>query len=205
LLSKDGLTAESGYLTMHGTDIPKGNRGAGYIRVSDGEKQDPQRQRETVARWADNRGLVVARLYEDIEGRNPRAKAERRAHFQQLLADVQAGKWDWIVVDSQERFRTKDAFEFGYFAHLFRMSGCQLWSVSQGHLTADDLGADTPSQPQYAGGTSTRRLGEEAPPSWASTVASSSERGCSRHHSSNSRQRSRPRSSRSWARSGRVE
>jgi hypothetical protein len=52
---------------------------------------------------------------------------------------VQAGKWDWIVVDSQERFGTKDAFEFGYFAHLFRMSDCQLWSVSQGHLTADDL------------------------------------------------------------------
>jgi DNA invertase Pin-like site-specific DNA recombinase len=54
---------------------------------------------------------------------------------------VQAGKWDWIVVDSQERFGTKDAFEFGYFAHLFRMSDCQLWSVSQGHLTADDLAA----------------------------------------------------------------
>jgi DNA invertase Pin-like site-specific DNA recombinase len=124
---------------MHRTDTPKGDRGAAYVRVSDGEKQDPQRQRETVKGWAQNRGLTISRFYEDIEGRNPRAKAERRAHFQRMLADVQAGKWDWIVVDSQERFGTKDGFEFGYFAHLLRMSNCQLWSVSQGHLTADDL------------------------------------------------------------------
>jgi DNA invertase Pin-like site-specific DNA recombinase len=94
---------------MHRTDTPKGNRGAAYIRVSDGDKQDPQRQRDTVQRWADNRGLSISRFYEDIEGRNPRAKAERRVHFQQMLADVQAGQWDWVVVDSQERFGTVTA------------------------------------------------------------------------------------------------
>jgi hypothetical protein len=60
------------------SNTPKGNRGAAYIRVSDGEKQDPQRQRETVQRWAANRGLLISRLAEDFEGRNLRAKAERQ-------------------------------------------------------------------------------------------------------------------------------
>jgi hypothetical protein len=27
---------------------PTGNRGCAYVRVSDGEKQDPQRQRDTI-------------------------------------------------------------------------------------------------------------------------------------------------------------
>jgi DNA invertase Pin-like site-specific DNA recombinase len=124
---------------MNHRDKPSGARGCGYIRVSDGEKQDPQRQRETIARWAENRTLRIGHFYEDVEGRNTRSRSERRVQFQALLTAVQSGKWDWVVVDSQDRFGTKDAFEFGYFAHILRQNDCQLWSVSQGHLTGDDL------------------------------------------------------------------
>jgi hypothetical protein len=34
-----------------------------------------------------DKDLSISRFYEDIEGRNPRARAERRVHFQQMLAD----------------------------------------------------------------------------------------------------------------------
>jgi len=124
---------------MNRRDNPSGTRGCAYIRVSDGEKQDPQRQRETIARWVENRALRIDHFYEDVEGRNTRSRSERRVQFQALLKAVQLGKWDWVVVDSQDRFGTKDAYEFGYFAHILRQNNCQLWSVSQGHLTGDDL------------------------------------------------------------------
>jgi DNA invertase Pin-like site-specific DNA recombinase len=124
---------------MHRSDKPSGTRGSAYIRVSDGEKQDPQRQRETIARWADNRALRIDHFYEDVEGKNSRSRSERRVQFQALLAAVKEARWDWVVVDSQDRFGTKDAYEFGYFAHILRQHDCQLWSVSQGHLTGDDL------------------------------------------------------------------
>ena len=124
---------------MHPNDKPSTTRGCAYIRVSDGEKQDPQRQRDTIARWADNRALRIDHFYEDIEGKNSRSRSEQRVQFQALLAAVQNDQWDWVVVDSQDRFGTKDAYEFGYFAHILRQNNCQLWSISQGHLTGDDL------------------------------------------------------------------
>lgn len=119
-------------------DKPTGKRGAAYIRVSHGEKQDPERQRETIRAWAGKRKLAITRWYEDVEGRNPRDRAECREQFQQLIAEVQAGQIDWIVVDSQDRWGVKDQLEFGYFGHILRQNDCELWSVAQGHLTGTD-------------------------------------------------------------------
>ena len=119
-------------------DNPVGNRGAAYIRVSHGEKQDPERQRESIRAWTAKRGLAVSAWHEDVKGRNPRDKAEGRREFQRLIQDVQAGRVDWIVVDSQDRFGVRDQFEYGFYAHLLRQHDCQLWSVSQGLLTSTD-------------------------------------------------------------------
>lgn len=120
------------------SDKPTGKRGAAYVRVSHGEKQDPQRQRDAILAWAANRKLTITRWYEDTEGRNPRDMASRREQFQALLSDIQAGELDWVVVDSQDRWGVADQFEFGYYAHLLRVNDCQLWSVAQGCLTSTD-------------------------------------------------------------------
>ena len=90
---------------------PTGNRGAGYIRVSHGDteanefrrNQDPAAQRVMIEQWAARHGKTISRWYMDVEGRNPRDMAHKREQFQQLLKDVQAGLWDWVVVDSQDR------------------------------------------------------------------------------------------------------
>lgn len=117
---------------------PTGKRGAAYIRVSHGEKQNPERQREAIRSWAEKAGVSINDWYEDIDGRNPRDLAERREQFQRMLADVKAGKWDWIVVDSQDRFGVKDQYEYGYFVHILRQHDCELWSVAQGLLSSTD-------------------------------------------------------------------
>jgi hypothetical protein len=90
-------------------------------------------------------GVTITRWYEDVEGRNPRDMAYNRRQFQAMLADVQAGELDWLVVDSQDRFGTGDSIELGYYLHILRQNDCQLWSVDAGQgkdglITTLDMG-----------------------------------------------------------------
>jgi DNA invertase Pin-like site-specific DNA recombinase len=124
--------------TMRGQQMkPTGDKLASYIRVSS-DKQDTQRQRDSVAQWAQSVALPMLFKFEDSEGRNPRDLAAKRPQFQALLKAVEAGEVDTIIVDSQDRFGTKDAHEFGKFVSLLNDNGCELWSVSQGLLSATD-------------------------------------------------------------------
>jgi DNA invertase Pin-like site-specific DNA recombinase len=118
---------------------PTGKRGGAYIRVSDGDKQDPKAQRSTCERWAQNHGLTIGRWYTDVDGVNSRDTWEARDDFQRLIADVEAGKLDWVVVDSQERFGA-GFFAFGHYAYRLIQNDCQLWSVADGLLTGEDDG-----------------------------------------------------------------
>jgi DNA invertase Pin-like site-specific DNA recombinase len=120
-------------MTRH-NDKPAGARGVAYVRTSS-DKQDKNSQRESIRRWLDQRGLAVQRWYEDTGSRD---LAYRRPDFQRLLKAVEAGEVDWIVVDAQDRFGTRSGYEFGKFATFLQDHGCELWSVLEGHLTADD-------------------------------------------------------------------
>jgi DNA invertase Pin-like site-specific DNA recombinase len=123
------------------TEKPQGNRGAVYIRVSHGEKQDPQSQVESIRRKLLLWGLPIpaeSSWYQDIDGRNPRDLSERRIEFQRLLSAVQSGQVDWICVESQDRWGCKDNYEFGYYAHQLRQADCHLWSCHQGCLTSGE-------------------------------------------------------------------
>src|SRR5437764_148719 len=119
---------------MKPSDRPSGSRGAAYLRVSS-DKQDHQSQRETIQGWADKRGLRVERWFEDTGSRD---LSYLRPNFQRLLRAVEDGQIDWIVVDAKDRFGTRNGYEFGKFACLLQEHDCELWSVAQGCLTADD-------------------------------------------------------------------
>lgn len=116
---------------------PAGNKLADYIRVSS-DKQDTQRQREAIDGWAARFGLPILFHFQDSEGRNPRDQSAKRADFQALLKAVEAGKVDTIIVDAQDRFGTKDAFEWGKFIYQLRENDCELWSADRGLLSGDD-------------------------------------------------------------------
>lgn len=104
---------------------------AAYVRIS-GDKQDTQRQKDSVAKWD------ISIWFEDSEGKNPRDQAAKRKGFQQMLKAVQAGLISRIVVDRQDRFGVKDAYEWGKFIDLLRSHDCELIDASGKVLSDDD-------------------------------------------------------------------
>ena len=121
---------------------PTGKRGAAYVRISLGEEDDDsQAQRTAIKEWEQRHGLKIGVWYQDIEGRNSRHKAEQREEFQRMLKDVKAGRLDWVVVRSQDRFGVKHQHEFGKFVCEFIDADCQLWTVRDELLTSTEEAA----------------------------------------------------------------
>jgi DNA invertase Pin-like site-specific DNA recombinase len=118
---------------------PDGTRGAAYVRVSYGEDEDTsESQRAAIREWAARHGLKITVWYQDIEGRNSRHKAERREEFQRMLRDIRAGRLDWVVVRSQDRFGVKHQHEFGKFICEFIDHDCQLWTIKDELLSSTE-------------------------------------------------------------------
>lgn len=112
---------------------------AGYLRISS-DKQDVTRQRQSIEQWA-ARNQPIDLWFEDSEGRNSRDMAHKRKGFQALFRAVEAGLVTTIVVDSQDRFGTRDAYQWGAFLDRLRDNDCQLLDSSGRCLSADDDGA----------------------------------------------------------------
>jgi hypothetical protein len=96
-----------------------------------------------ILRWAARHGKTISAWFMDVEGRNPRDMAFKRREFQRMIGQVQEGLWDWIAVDSQDRFGTANRNELGYYLHILTINDCELWSVDasqgkEGLLTSDD-------------------------------------------------------------------
>lgn len=108
-----------------------------YLRVSS-DKQDVERQRMAITEWAEKHGLKISFWFEDSDGRNPRDLADKREEFQRLLKFIEQVSVDFVVVDSLDRFGTKDAYEFGRYIDQLRRHGCSLWSIMEGNLSSDD-------------------------------------------------------------------
>jgi DNA invertase Pin-like site-specific DNA recombinase len=113
------------------------NSTAAYLRISS-DKQDVSRQRESIERWAKRSGAAIDLWFQDSEGRNPRDMAHKRQGFQKMLRAVEAGLVSCIVVDSQDRFGTRDAHQWGAFLTLLRDNGCTLYDSSGKNLSADN-------------------------------------------------------------------
>ncbi|MEX0938323.1 MAG: recombinase family protein [Pirellulales bacterium] len=109
---------------------------AAYIRVSS-DQQDTQRQRNSIEGWA-TRNESIALWFEDSAGRNPRDLPQKRKGFQQLLKAVEAGIVKTIVVDSQDRFGTRDAYQWGSLLTILKDNGCRLLDSSGKVLSDDD-------------------------------------------------------------------
>jgi DNA invertase Pin-like site-specific DNA recombinase len=111
---------------------------AAYLRVSS-DKQDAtaERQREAIARWAEDRKIEITYWFTDVGSRD---KAEVRPEFQRMLKLVKEGAINAVVVQALDRFGIKDGDEWGYYRHLFRREwGCAIWDACENReLTAND-------------------------------------------------------------------
>jgi site-specific DNA recombinase len=114
---------------------PRGPRIVAYLRISR-DMQDVRSQRESIQRWADALGIKIAHWYEDVGSRD---LAYKRQDFQKLMTACENGQIDAIIVDAKDRFGTRNAYEFGKFASQLQENDVELWSVTQGCLTDENV------------------------------------------------------------------
>ena len=58
-----------------------------------------------------------------------------------MLRDIKAGRLDWVVVRSQDRFGVAHQHEFGKFVCEFIDHDCQLWTIKDELLTSTEEAA----------------------------------------------------------------
>jgi DNA invertase Pin-like site-specific DNA recombinase len=105
------------------------------VRVSDDAKQDRQSQIEAIEAWLKLHNLEVQEFYLDA---GPRDLPHKRAEFKRLIADVEAGKWNWVIISARDRFGVANNWQRGRYICSFRESDTQLWSCIDGELTSAD-------------------------------------------------------------------
>jgi DNA invertase Pin-like site-specific DNA recombinase len=103
------------------------DRCAWYLRVST-PKQKLEHQQEHVARYCETAGLRVPDEFR-FEDKEKRHKSAKRVEFQRLLDAVKAGRVDWILICSFDRWGVADVDEFFEFRRLLIKHDVQLWSV----------------------------------------------------------------------------
>ena len=118
---------------MVNTVKENGRATAAYVRVSS-DKQDTTRQVKRI----EVRGVPIGFWFRDETGKNPRDLAHKRPAFQNMLKAVQAGLISRIIVDRQDRFGVKDAYQWGQFISLLREHGTTLEDADGKVLSADD-------------------------------------------------------------------
>ena len=95
---------------------------AEYVRMSTEHQQySTENQRDAIRQWAEKRGVVITRTYED-SGKSGLRIAGRDA-LQRLIEDVQAGRADFeaiLVYDVSRWGRFQDADESAYYEYICR-------------------------------------------------------------------------------------
>ena len=108
----------------------------GWLRISS-HNSEMESQRGIVDGFARRLKNSIMTWYLDPD--RPRWKASQSIELARMLRDAQEGKFDWIVLDKQQRLGTYDHIEFFHYLHLFRSSSVRIWSVAEGELTTDEI------------------------------------------------------------------
>lgn len=103
-----------------------GNRGYSYIRISK-DVQDSRSQHDAIGKWLTAKSLSVIDTIEDSGSRD---LAHKRPGFQRLMAKVQNGEVDFIVVAERDRFGAADLWEYASFIHTLRTHRCKLYCAA---------------------------------------------------------------------------
>lgn len=85
-----------------------------------GEGETLARHRRALTQLAQTRGLNVVKVYEEIGSADTIAS---RPQMQQLLADVEAGKYDGVIVNDADRLARGDGVDQGIVKQAFYSTG----------------------------------------------------------------------------------
>ena len=111
--------------------------GAAYIRVST-EEQDVQRQYQTIQKTLE-RENVSPNAIEYFEDKGFARDETDRPEFQRLLDKVKTAGLDWVLVDQQDRFGTKDPEDFVHLRSILKDNNCRLLTCDGQDLTKEDI------------------------------------------------------------------
>lgn len=128
-------------MTAISTNAFAGNGGA-YLRVSDDE-QEIGTQRTTIAEFETRNNVKIAarHRYEDVDW--SRDEIDRRPEWLRMLADVDGGKLQWLVVAAKDRFGTASGRRKVLFYTRLWDAKCKLILASTGEvLNAPNLVSD---------------------------------------------------------------
>lgn len=135
--------------------IMRSGDGGTYVRVSD-DRQETQRQRDIFDRWLTPLGIKIKPQFRFEDEGFSRDIPNLRPDFQRMMAYAEKGLLKWIAADVQDRFGTKDKFQFAAFMHRLREAGCHFITADWKCWTADDfmafieggMGAETSEKEQ---------------------------------------------------------
>ena len=133
--------------------------GGAYLRVSD-DRQETERQIESIRLFEQRHGVIIPkRLWFEDRGW-ARDEDKQRPEFQRLLKTAVSGGVRWIVVDSLDRFGTKNAKRLFRYLDELEEAGCHLYDANDKEWTGDDDGTEITA---WVGGkTSTREQKEKS-------------------------------------------
>jgi len=141
---------------MNGDEFDlKNGQGAYYIRVST-DHQDTERQQASIRSWMEKYDVSVPEHFQFMDEGFVRDLPATRPEFQRMMQAVDKKLLRWIVADRQDRFGSKDKYQFIAFMNRLREGNCRFLTVD-GKCWNDDsmmsfmeggLGAETSEKEQ---------------------------------------------------------
>jgi len=114
------------YLRKSRRDIEAEQQGAG---------ETLSRHRAALTQLALRRGLVIEHIYQEIVSGDT---ISDRPFMRQLLADVQAGRWEGVLVMEVERLARGDTIDQGIVAQTFKYSGTRIITPARDYDPNDE-------------------------------------------------------------------
>lgn len=116
------------------TQKPTGNRTAAYVRARHGDTQRIEAQTASIRKYADEQGICILKWFVEGKEHNPGNTGHTNPQFQALIAEIQDGRWDEVIVTSLSRFSRFDSIESASYRLILRSNGCKLRTVDGGLL-----------------------------------------------------------------------
>jgi hypothetical protein len=104
----------------------------GLVRISDAKGSEIESQKGVVEGFARTVGNSIGKWYADLDRK--RWEYGRSEAIRRLLADADAGLFDWVIVDKAQRIGTYNERELFHFLHELERRRARIWSVAEGDL-----------------------------------------------------------------------
>jgi DNA invertase Pin-like site-specific DNA recombinase len=123
------------------SEMDLSGNGAAYLRVSD-DKQDMEAQRQLIHKFEDRHGVKIKKAYWFEDKDWSRDEHDRRPDWLKMLAIIDRGEVQWLVVEIKDRFGTASGRKKVVYYDRLWEAGCKLYTTSGELLNQPSLASD---------------------------------------------------------------